>query len=776
MTYPLNFAGRSLVALLLIATGLSTFGCGDSATVTESAALGSLSVSPGKLEPPFNPATTSYIARIPFDALSTTITASPQVSGDTIRFDNQQTTSQTITLASPQDTPSVTIVVTDTGTGGTSRSYSVRVEREVEDTALSALTVSPGTLSPSTFDKNNPNYAVNGVDNTVRSITISATKSDSATVMQIGSVTVPAGTESGQAIVQLGGTGSATEVPITLTAPGGSTNTYTVTINRGESDNNFLRSLAVSSGGTALSLVPRFSSGSPDYTVNVASNTSSVSVTPRLDDTTATMTVDGRSATSGQAQAITLLPAGQDTLVKIRVIAQDNSPAREYSVNVKRAALGGNKNLSALTISPGPLDFNANTLTYTVNVGSNVLSVDVSATKADRNATMSQDVTASPGTARGQATISLGAPGSTTPVLITVQAPNGDSQTYRINVVKAALGGNNDLSALTISPGSLTFRANTLTYTVNVGSNVSSVDVSATKADRNATMSQDVTAQPGTATGRATIPLGAPGSTTPVLIAVTAPNGSSQTYRINVVKDALSVNNNLSALRVSANGATQALSPRFDRNELVYTVNVANAVTEVTVSATKDDPNATISGSLPNEGQATIPLTMPPGEATPVTINVTAQDATSTKTYTIGIIRAEPTVLPPQDPTDAPDLRVEDDPFICIPADPPDPNDENACDPIKSDATTKDNITNITSPRFTIPQPGTGETAILYINGNKDESSSTTGNTLRPSAPLSEGEYLITYTLTNAGGESNPSPPLNPSLRIITAPPPPPGS
>ncbi|NGZ04157.1 MAG: hypothetical protein CV090_14040, partial [Nitrospira sp. WS238] len=183
MTYPLNFAGRSLVALLLIATGLSTFGCGDSATVTESAALGSLSVSPGKLEPPFNPATTSYIARIPFDALSTTITASPQVSGDTIRFDNQQTTSQTITLASPQDTPSVTIVVTDTGTGGTSRSYSVRVEREVEDTALSALTVSPGTLSPSTFDKNNPNYAVNGVDNTVRSITISATKSDSATVM-----------------------------------------------------------------------------------------------------------------------------------------------------------------------------------------------------------------------------------------------------------------------------------------------------------------------------------------------------------------------------------------------------------------------------------------------------------------------------------------------------------------------------------------------------------------------------------------------------------------
>ena len=259
MKHPLIRTGRSLVGMAVVLLGLSIYGCGDTGTATQPAELGSLSVSPGSLQPPFNPATTSYTATVSSNVSSTTLTATPRVAGDTIRIDNQQVSNQTITLDSPGAEKSVNIVVTETGTGGTSKSYTVQIKREVEDTTLAALSVSTGTMAPSTFDKDTPDYTVNDIGNAVTDVTISATKSNPTTVMQIGSVTVPAGTPSGQATVPLGAPGSPTKVSIDVTAQGGSKNTYTVTINRGASDNNFLRGLTVSRGSTALSLAPRFS-------------------------------------------------------------------------------------------------------------------------------------------------------------------------------------------------------------------------------------------------------------------------------------------------------------------------------------------------------------------------------------------------------------------------------------------------------------------------------------------------------------------------------------
>ncbi|NGZ10240.1 MAG: cadherin-like beta sandwich domain-containing protein [Nitrospira sp. LK70] len=73
--------------------------------------------------------------------------------------------------------------------------------------------------------------------------------------------------------------------------------------------------------------------------------------------------------------------------------------------------------------------------------------------------------------------------------------------------VVRALGGNNNLSALTVLPGTLVpaFAASTTEYTVNVASDVTSVKVSATKADSNAVLPADVSAGSGTATGQATM-------------------------------------------------------------------------------------------------------------------------------------------------------------------------------------------------------------------------------------------------------------------------------
>ena len=89
---------------------------------------------------------------------------------------------------------------------------------------------------------------------------------------------------------------------------------------------------------------------------------------------------------------------------------------------------------------------------------------------------------------------------------------------------------------LTLSPGTLvpSFAASTTDYTVNVPSDVTSVNISATKADSKAVLSECVTVGSGRATGQATLPLNGPGTVTPAVLTVKALNGSSKTYRIMV--------------------------------------------------------------------------------------------------------------------------------------------------------------------------------------------------------------------------------------------------
>ncbi len=857
-----------VAASFLIAIGLIAYGCGDSATVSEPAELGNLSVSTGTLQPPFNPATTNYTVQLSSDVSSTTITASPRVDGDAIRIDNQQTTSQTVTLDSPGAEKSVSIVVTDSGAGGASKSYTVRVRRDLEDNSLQALSVSSGTLAPSPFDKDTLNYSVNGLDASVTSITISATKSDQDSIMQIGPVTVPAGTPSGQATVQLGNTGSATPVSIDITRPSGGKKTYTVTINRGPSGNSFLQSLALPSG---LQLNPRFGSTITAYTVNVANNVTSITVTPRAQDTTARITVNGLATDSGQpSQPIPLNEPGINasrTNINITVIAQNNTAQTVYTVTVIRAALGGNNNLSTLSVRAGatalslsPSPFNSNTLVYTVNVTNDVNAVAVTATRQDANAsiTVNGEPTNS-GVARTVTLIPAGQSPSTTTIPIVVTAQNGSRNTYTLNVIRAALGGNNNLSALNVRAGTTTlslspspFDPDTLVYTVNVANNVDTVAVTATRQDANASIT--VNGEPtnsGVARTVTLIPAGQSPSTTTIPIVVTAQNNSRKTYTVNVIRAALGGNNNLQSLtvpphtlspqftqsrtrtdygltvnnnvssvtvnatpqdsgasvRILVNGVASGtntislppgpssteievivrapngdeksyiitanrlapsgnnnlqnltvspgtLVPQFDANTTAYTVNVGSTVTSVTVTGTLQDTAAsmTINGQGTSSGVPSAPITLgEPGSSTDIPIVVIAPNGTP-KPYTITVNKRPP----------APDLIPEDD--SCPLFDPPDPLDPNRC----AAGSREDNITNVATPRFSI-QLETGESARLFVDGGVVASQFDQG-TIKPTASLSDGRRSITYTVINSASlESPQSDPLE--VTIDTTPP-----
>ncbi|MEQ1847094.1 MAG: cadherin-like beta sandwich domain-containing protein, partial [Nitrospira sp.] len=277
-----------------------------------------------------------------------------------------------------------------------------------------------------------------------------------------------------------------------------------------------LASLTVTPGG----LQPAFFANTTNYAVNAPTSATSVTVTAVPKDNAATVTINGIVTAAGLGRSVALGSPGSTTTILI-VVETQTGLETTYTVTVARL-LSSDNNLSALTVTPGSLApaFTSSTLDYTVNVATTVTSMTVSATKSDSNAVMTGSLTAGAGVATGQATVALGGPGTSTPVTITVTAPNGSANTYRITVNRAAPSSNNNLSALSVTPGTLdpTFAANTLSYTVNVATTVTSVDVSATKADANAVMSGDVTAGAGIATGQATIPLDGPGTSKVVSI------------------------------------------------------------------------------------------------------------------------------------------------------------------------------------------------------------------------------------------------------------------
>ena len=95
--------------------------------------------------------------------------------------------------------------------------------------------------------------------------------------------------ESTSATVEITGnsnfvTTSSNEVKVTVTAENGDINIYKVNVTRKKSDNNYLSNITLSDG----LLDPVFNKETPNYTVNVDRSVTSITITPTLEDSTAT--------------------------------------------------------------------------------------------------------------------------------------------------------------------------------------------------------------------------------------------------------------------------------------------------------------------------------------------------------------------------------------------------------------------------------------------------------------------------------------------------------
>jgi hypothetical protein len=111
------------------------------------------------------------------------------------------------------------------------------------------------------------------------------------------------------------------------------------------STNANLANLVLSAG----TLSPAFASGTLSYTANVVSNSNTLTVTPTVADSTASVKVNGVTVASGSPSGPITLNVGSNPIT-VLVTAQDGVTTKTYTVNVSYLPL------SSCTYSVSPID------------------------------------------------------------------------------------------------------------------------------------------------------------------------------------------------------------------------------------------------------------------------------------------------------------------------------------------------------------------------------------------------------------------------------------
>jgi len=415
-------------------------------------------------------------------------------------------------------------------------------------------------------------------------------------------------------------------------APGncsGSPVTFTITVNPTPLPGDAtLSALSISTG----TLGPAFAPTATNYIDNVSYATTSVSLQPMANNPSATITVDGVAVASGSQSPNIPLSPGKNT-VTIVVTAEDGTTTKTYTILVVRGSI--NANLTNLKISIGALTpaFATATTSYTRSVGNTITNITITPITADPTATVTVNGTpVASGSASGNIALNVG------PNVINtvVTAQDGITKmTYTITVTRAA-STDATLSHLTISPGTIkpAFTSANSAYSVAVGNGVTSVTVTPTTNEPNATIKIGGKAVvSGTASAPIVLAVGA----NTIANVITAQNGvTSKNYKI-IVTRAPSNNAKLASLTTSSG----ALTPAFSNTVTSYTRTVSNATTSITFKAIAVDKTATIrvNGVTVASGTSSAGQPLVVGSNTE-TIKVTAQDGITSITYTVTVKRA----------------------------------------------------------------------------------------------------------------------------------------
>ena len=422
---------------------------------------------------------------------------------------------------------------------------------------------------------------------------------------------------------------------------------------------------ATLSGLTLSDVTLAFASATTRYSVSVANDVTQTTVTPTLSDDGATYAIKLGGVTD--ADGVIPLAVGSN-VITVEVTAEDGNTVKTYTVTVTRAEPTVSGPAVTIGLSPSGSVAEGTEITVTMsfaNLESDsdtsdtdyIFRADVRDADACEGGGMGNDrymykVDEDPEVRTGSISTSC-APGDYT-VEVSISSPGNDelaSATADFTVSTPAqqqpppeplASTDATLSNLALSNVDFgVFTSSTTGYAASVANYVTQTTVTPTVNDDGATYAIKLG---GVTDDDGVIPL-AVGSNV-ITIEVTAEDGNTtKTYKVTVTRTAPppSTDTTLSSLTLSDAPFT------FASDTTSYDVNVANGVDQTTVTATANDDGATYAVKLGGVADAdgVIPLVV---GSNVITIEVTAEDGETSKTYTVTVTRASPPPEPEPEP------------------------------------------------------------------------------------------------------------------------------
>ena len=591
--------------------------------------------------------TASYSADVGNDVSQTTVMPIVNDSGASyvIKLGGVTDADGSVALSVGKNVITVEVTAED---NSTTKTYTVTVTRgepPSTDATLSALILSG--IDFGTFDSTTTSYSASVV-NSVSQTTVTPTVNDSGAsyVIKLGGVTDSDGTIS----LAVG----SNVITIEVTAEDRDTNqTYTVTVTRAAppSTDATLSALTLSDVDFGT-----FASGTTSYTATVANSVSQTTVTPTVNDSGASYVIKLGGVTDADG---TISLAVGNSVITVVVTAEDGKTTSTYTVTVTRAEpptpeKSSDATLSALTLSGIDFGtFDSTTGSYSARVANSVSQTTV--TPAVNHSGASYVIKLG-GVTDADGTISLAVGSNVITVEVTAE-DDETTKTYTVTVTRSAPPSTDAaLSALTLSGINFgTFASGTTSYTARAANNVSRTTVTPTVNHSGASY---VIKLGGVTDADGTVSLSV-GSNV-ITVTVTAQDRqTTRTYTVTVTRaEPLSSDATLRALALSG-----VDFGTFDSSTITYSAQVANSVSRTTVSPSASSSGARyvikLGGVTDTDGTVSLSV----GNNV-ITIVVTAQDGSTTRTYTVTVTRASENDTPPRSDAPVTGELPTDDPMV----------------------------------------------------------------------------------------------------------------
>lgn len=332
-------------------------------TKSSDATLKSLSASGYNLSPSFSKDNTSYTVKVPKTATTVKLEGTAN--------DSKAKVSGLGNITLTGDT--TTAIIKITAEDGTTKTYTVKIEKEKEatttkssDATLKKLDIGGFTLNP-TFKSNINTYSIK-VKNNITGLDVTAIPNhDKAKVTISGNKNWKEGTNT---------------VTIKVTAEDGSVNNYIINVERESSNSNknnqttkssdnYLKSLTITS---SHEIKPSFNKNVTSYNITVPYEVDKLNLNAIPNDSKSKVEITGNEN----------FKVGEVNTVEIKVTAEDGS-VRIYSLNVTRSTTSSKTDLKDIIIDNADLSpkFDPNNQEYTTKVDGKTDKLDIKADPAD---------------------------------------------------------------------------------------------------------------------------------------------------------------------------------------------------------------------------------------------------------------------------------------------------------------------------------------------------------------------------------------------------------